>query len=197
MVCDRVTYRSWVQMIYFVGYMIGSIFFGILADKFVVRYSRRRKKIDVYFDRYGRRPIMSVSFILMTVSSFLCSFAPQESLGFWPSYLLFILARFLLACSTRGISVSGFVLGSEIGMKISRIFSQTIRFFFSSRTKETSSHRNCHRIFLRFWTIHSSDIRLFHSRLATIILVDIVIYNSIFILLFVSKNSPWRAEEFR
>jgi MFS family permease len=36
MVCNRITYRSWVQMIFFVGYMVGSIVFGILADKFVL-----------------------------------------------------------------------------------------------------------------------------------------------------------------
>jgi MFS family permease len=67
--------------------------------------------------RYGRRPIMSVSFILMSVSGFLCAFGPQVVFGFWPSYVIFIIARFLLACSTRGISVSGFVLGSELGKK--------------------------------------------------------------------------------
>ena len=58
---------------------------------------------------------MSVSFILMSFAGFLCAFGPQDALGFWPSYVIFIFARFLLACSTRGISVSGFVLGSEIG----------------------------------------------------------------------------------
>lgn len=97
MVCDNVHYRSAVQVIFFIGYMVGSIVFGMLADK------------------YGRRPIMSVSFILMSVSGFLCTFGPQPAYGFWPSYIIFIVARFLLACSTRGISVSGFVLGSEIG----------------------------------------------------------------------------------
>ena len=61
---------------------------------------------------------MSVSFILMTLSGFLCAFGPQDAFGFWPSYIIFILARFLLACSTRGISVSGFVLGSEIGKNV-------------------------------------------------------------------------------
>jgi OCT family organic anion transporter-like MFS transporter 8 len=86
-------------MIFFSGYMVGSIVFGILADK------------------YGRRPIMSISFILMTLSSFLCSFGPQKSFGFWGSYVVFVFARFLLACSTRGISVSGFVLASEIGLQ--------------------------------------------------------------------------------
>lgn len=58
---------------------------------------------------------MSVSFILMSIAGFLCAFGPQPALGFWPSYIIFVFARFLLACSTRGISVSGFVLGSEIG----------------------------------------------------------------------------------
>ena len=60
---------------------------------------------------------MSVSFILMTISGFLSAFGPQAKFGFWPSYIIFVLARFLLACSTRGISVSGFVLGSEIGKR--------------------------------------------------------------------------------
>ena len=58
---------------------------------------------------------MSVSFILMAVSGFLCAYGPQPSFGFWGAYIIFVIARFLLACSTRGISVSGFVLGSEIG----------------------------------------------------------------------------------
>jgi hypothetical protein len=34
MVCDRVGYRSAVQMIYFVGFMCGAIFFGTMADKY-------------------------------------------------------------------------------------------------------------------------------------------------------------------
>lgn len=35
MVCDRVIYRSTVQMIFFTGYMVGSIVFGMLADQWV------------------------------------------------------------------------------------------------------------------------------------------------------------------
>lgn len=58
---------------------------------------------------------MSVSFILMTVSGFLCAYGTQPTYGVRSSYIIFVIARFLLACSTRGISVSGFVLGSEIG----------------------------------------------------------------------------------
>ncbi|CAF2389953.1 unnamed protein product [Rotaria sp. Silwood2] len=114
MVCDRVDYRSVIQGFYFGGYMVGSVFFGMLADK------------------YGRRPIMSVSFILMSFSGFLCAFGPQPVLGFWSSYIIFTAARFLLACSTRGISVSGFVLGSEIvGPSKRLLVGIVIEYFFA------------------------------------------------------------------
>jgi hypothetical protein len=73
---------------------------------------------------------MSFSFILMAVSGFLCAFGPQPRYGFWPSYIIFIIARFLLACSTRGISVSGFVLGSEIGKHFISIPNNLIPDFF-------------------------------------------------------------------
>lgn len=66
---------------------------------------------------------MGVSFVLMTISVFLCAFGPQTQYGFWNSYVIFVIARFLIACATRGMSVSGFVLGSEIGMMKSIVFS--------------------------------------------------------------------------
>jgi hypothetical protein len=59
---------------------------------------------------------MSASFLVMTVAGFLCTFGPQSRFGVWPSYVIFVIARFFLAFSTRGISESGFVLGSEMGM---------------------------------------------------------------------------------
>ncbi|CAF3704534.1 unnamed protein product [Rotaria sp. Silwood1] len=140
MVCNRVSYRSWVQMIFFVGYMIGSILFGVLADK------------------YGRRPIMSISFILMTFSSLLCTFAPQQSFGFWPSYIIFILARFLLACSTRGISVSGFVLASEIvGPKKRLLTGIVIEYFFAFGQMILLIFA----YFIRSWRILTFSIALF------------------------------------
>jgi MFS family permease len=36
MVCGRTVFRSAVQNVFFVGYMVGSIFFGIMADRQVV-----------------------------------------------------------------------------------------------------------------------------------------------------------------
>jgi MFS family permease len=74
-----------------------------------------------YIYRYGRRPVMNISFILMILAGFLCAFGPQSNFGVWPSYIIFVIARFLLACSTRGISESGFVLGSEMGNVILRL----------------------------------------------------------------------------
>ncbi|CAF0928905.1 unnamed protein product [Rotaria sordida] len=140
MVCNRVSYRSWVQMIFFVGYMVGSILFGILADK------------------YGRRPIMSVSFILMSFSGLLCTFAPQQSFGFWPSYIIFVLARFLLACSTRGISVSGFVLASEIvGPKKRLLTGIVIEYFFAFGQMILLIFA----YFIRSWRILTLSIALF------------------------------------
>ena len=88
-------------------------------------HPRRQVQFNAYIDdllcrvlhRYGRRPVMSGSFILMSLAGFLCAFGPRAGFGFVPSYIIFTIARFLLACSTRGISVSGFVLGSEIGTR--------------------------------------------------------------------------------
>jgi len=48
----------------------------------------------------------------MACTGFICAFFPQKNLfGFWPSYLVYTISRFILACSTRGIAVTGFVLG--------------------------------------------------------------------------------------
>ena len=54
---------------------------------------------------------MGASFILMFVAGIICALAPQELLGYGTSYPQFALGRFLLACATRGIAVTGFVMG--------------------------------------------------------------------------------------
>ncbi|CAF1379636.1 unnamed protein product [Adineta ricciae] len=115
MVCDRVGYRSFVQMIYFVGFMCGALLFGTMAD------------------RYGRRSVMGISFVLMMISGFLCAFGPQQKFGVRSSYIIFMIARFLLACSTRGISESGFVLGSEMVNPDKRLMvGMVMDYFFTS-----------------------------------------------------------------
>ncbi|CAF2552432.1 unnamed protein product [Rotaria sp. Silwood2] len=96
MVCNEVTLKTFVQTIFFFGYMIGSLIFGILSDKF------------------GRRPIMGISFLIISLGSFVCAFAPQQKLGFEISYVLFLFGRFLVACATRGVALTGFVIGQLI-----------------------------------------------------------------------------------
>jgi hypothetical protein len=54
---------------------------------------------------------MGVSFFIISLASFICSFAPQQELGFEISYALFVFGRFLLACATRGIALTAFVIG--------------------------------------------------------------------------------------
>jgi hypothetical protein len=54
---------------------------------------------------------MSICILLMVCTGFICAFFPQKNIfGFWPSYIVYTISRFVLACATRGISVTGFVL---------------------------------------------------------------------------------------
>ncbi len=55
---------------------------------------------------------MGISFFIICLASFLCAFAPQKELGFEISYALFVFGRFLIACGTRGIALTGFVIGT-------------------------------------------------------------------------------------
>jgi hypothetical protein len=55
---------------------------------------------------------MGASFILMCVAGIICALAPQDLIGYGTSYSMFIVGRFLLACATRGIAVTGFVMGT-------------------------------------------------------------------------------------
>ena len=135
---------------------------------------------------------MSVSFILMSVSGFLCTFGPQPVLGVTSSYVIFSLARFLLACSTRGISVSGFVLGSEIGEKAHSLFLFLSPCPSTSWTEQTTTDGHCHRILLRLRTVFSPGFRLLYSHVENAHRSNLVIHRSIHLLLLVSKGGAWR-----
>jgi hypothetical protein len=54
---------------------------------------------------------MGVSFVLMFIAGIICALAPEELIGHGTSYYFFALGRFLLACATRGISITAFVIG--------------------------------------------------------------------------------------
>jgi hypothetical protein len=62
---------------------------------------------------------MSICLFLLVLTGFICAFVPQKiAFGFWPSYIVYTISRFILACATRGISVTGFVLSKKNEMKI-------------------------------------------------------------------------------
>lgn len=56
---------------------------------------------------------MGVSFVLMFIAGIVCALAPEEFFGFGTtsSYWLFVIGRFFVACATRGIAVTGFIIG--------------------------------------------------------------------------------------
>lgn len=114
MVCDKSSWRSSVQMVYFAGYLIGSIVMGVLADIF------------------GRRPIMLSAFIMLIAGSAGAAFGPQDAFGPLSSYFIYAVSRFLIACGTRGINVTGFVLGMEMMGPGKRTFAGiVIEYFFA------------------------------------------------------------------
>lgn len=54
---------------------------------------------------------MGISFVLMFIAGIICALAPQDLFGYGTSYYFLAIGRFLLACTTRGISITGFVIG--------------------------------------------------------------------------------------
>jgi hypothetical protein len=61
---------------------------------------------------------MSICILLMVCTGFVCAFFPQKTtFGFWPSYIMYTISRFILACATRGVSVTGFVLSKTKSLK--------------------------------------------------------------------------------
>ena len=120
-----------------VTWLVPSFLVSSLISKKLECWGSEQRRALSYF-RYGRRPVMGVSFILMTISVFLCAFGPQTRYGFWKSYTIFVVARFLIACATRGISVSGFVLGSEIGKSLGALISRSKNFLLQLERRNAS-----------------------------------------------------------
>jgi len=54
---------------------------------------------------------MGASFFLMFIAGIICALSPQDLIGYGTSYSSFAIGRFLLACATRGIAITGFVMG--------------------------------------------------------------------------------------
>lgn len=90
--------------------------------------------IFVYFEisSFGRRPIMLSSFLLIIIGGFGSAFGPQKAFGPLISYIIYAICRFLIAVGTRGINVTGFVLGMEIVGVSKRTFAGIVfEYFFA------------------------------------------------------------------
>ncbi|UJR34158.1 hypothetical protein I4U23_021566 [Adineta vaga] len=75
---------------------------------------------------------MGISFVLMFIAGVICALAPQDLMGAQTSYPSLAFGRFLLACATRGIAITGFVIGSELGGPQQRLLSGiVIKYFFA------------------------------------------------------------------
>ena len=149
---------------------------------------------------------MGVSFVVITLAGFMCAFAPQRRLGFEISYAFFVLGRFLLSSATRGVALTGFVIGmsnDERKKKLQNFLpdrfrcgnwlveENTIDSFhchsIHSRAKATFIHRYCHPIFFCRWGISAINICVFHPNMALVEYCSGHLVDSFSFLLFVSR----------
>uniref|UniRef100_A0A4X2JSE7 Solute carrier family 22 member 8 n=1 Tax=Vombatus ursinus TaxID=29139 RepID=A0A4X2JSE7_VOMUR len=87
LVCDFRQMKEMAQSFYMSGILIGGIVFGGLSD------------------RFGRKPILTLCYLMMAVSS-TCS-------AFSPNFLSYTIFRFLVGCSLSGITLSTVILCVE------------------------------------------------------------------------------------
>lgn len=59
--------------------------------------------LNTNYLRYGRKPIIFLSFVIIVISGFGTALGPQKIFGVWPSYVIYSACRFLVAVGTRGI----------------------------------------------------------------------------------------------
>uniref|UniRef100_A0A667XAJ7 Si:dkey-166k12.1 n=1 Tax=Myripristis murdjan TaxID=586833 RepID=A0A667XAJ7_9TELE len=87
LVCDKASWNSVGSSIYMSGLLVGSVLFGAMAD------------------RYGRRFILLLSLALQTVFGVAVAFAP--------TFLAYVILRFIVGTTISGIIINAFVLGTE------------------------------------------------------------------------------------
>ena len=72
---------------------------------------------------------MLSSFVMIIIGGLGATFGPQRAFGPIPSYVIYAISRFIIACGTRGINVTGFVLG-KIRVKSQLIYPMEQSSFF-------------------------------------------------------------------
>ncbi|XP_073903878.1 organic anion transporter 3 isoform X2 [Castor canadensis] len=106
LVCSSGKLKEMAQSIFMAGILIGGPTFGELSD------------------RFGRKPILTCSYLLLAASGLSASFSPN--------LLIYMIFRFLCGCSISGISLSTVILNVEwvpTGMRA--ISSTTIGYFYT------------------------------------------------------------------
>ncbi|XP_022246530.1 organic cation transporter protein-like isoform X2 [Limulus polyphemus] len=88
LVCEREALRSLMQTSYMVGFLVGSIVFGTISD------------------RFGRRTTALLSILISIIAGISAALSPY--------YWLFLLMRFIVALGVAGLANSGFVLVIEV-----------------------------------------------------------------------------------
>lgn len=73
---------------------------------------------------------MLSAFVLIIAGSVGTAFGPRLGLGVMGSYVIYTASRFLIACGTRGINVTGFVLGMEMMGNDKRTFAGLVFEYF-------------------------------------------------------------------
>ncbi|XP_048216680.1 solute carrier family 22 member 8 isoform X2 [Perognathus longimembris pacificus] len=106
LVCSSGKLKELAQSIFMAGILVGGPVFGELAD------------------RFGRKPILTCSYLLLAASG--------SGAAFSPTLLVYMLLRFLCGCSISGITLSTVILNVEwVPTWIRAISSTTIGYFYT------------------------------------------------------------------
>ncbi|XP_004874486.2 solute carrier family 22 member 8 isoform X2 [Heterocephalus glaber] len=106
LVCDSAKMKEMAQSVFMAGILIGGLVLGELSD------------------RFGRKPILTLSYLLLATSGSSAAFSPSL-----PVYMVF---RFLCGMSISGISLSTVILNVEwMPTRIRAISSTAIGYFYT------------------------------------------------------------------
>nr|XP_048314426.1 solute carrier family 22 member 8 [Myodes glareolus] len=106
LVCSSNKLKEMAQSMFMAGILVGGPVFGELSD------------------RFGRKPILTLSYLLLAVSGSGAAFSPSL-----PVYIIF---RFLCGCSISGISLSTVILNVEwVPTSVRAISSTLIGYFYT------------------------------------------------------------------
>ncbi|CAO2584564.1 Organic anion transporter 3 [Lemmus lemmus] len=106
LVCSSNKLKEMAQSIFMAGILVGGPVFGELSD------------------RFGRKPILTWSYLMLAVSGSGAAFSPSL-----PVYIIF---RFLCGCSISGISLSTVILNVEwVPTSVRAISSTSIGYFYT------------------------------------------------------------------